>query len=134
VTVRAPASAPDRALRILGVDPGSRVCGYGVVERVGGEVRYIECGVLTAARINAGYPHAGQLLELDAIAAVVVGGTSLMGGRGSIWGTLVGALLIGELINGLNLLHVEYYSQKIVVGLVLIVAAFLDRFRTEGRR
>ncbi len=88
-------------------------------------------GVLVAARLNSGYPNAGQLYELDAIAAVVVGGTSLMGGRGSVWGTLVGAYLIGFLLNGLNLLHVEYYSQKIVVGGVLIAAAFLDRFRTE---
>jgi len=89
-------------------------------------------GVMIAGRLNSGYPNAGMLYELDAIAAVVVGGTSLMGGRGSIWGTLAGALVIGELNNGLNLLHVEYYSQKIVVGLVLIVAACLDRSGREN--
>ena len=88
-------------------------------------------GVLVASRLNAGYPKAGELAELDAIAAVVVGGTSLMGGRGSIWGTLIGALVIGELVNGLELMHVSYYSQKIIIGVVLIGAAFLDRFRTE---
>jgi ribose/xylose/arabinose/galactoside ABC-type transport system permease subunit len=88
-------------------------------------------GVLMAARLNSGDPKLGTLYELDAIAAVVVGGTSLMGGRGSIWGTLIGAFVIGELNNGLNLLGVEYYSQKIVVGIVLILAAFLDRFRAE---
>ncbi|NUQ47120.1 MAG: ribose ABC transporter permease, partial [Phycisphaerae bacterium] len=78
-------------------------------------------------------PRAGELAELDAIAAVVVGGASLAGGRGSIWGTLVGALVIGELNNGLSLLHVEHFSKKIVVGVVLVLAAFLDRFRAEGK-
>lgn len=90
-------------------------------------------GVLGAARLNSGYPRAGELAELDAIAAVVVGGASLAGGRGSIWGTLVGALVIGELNNGLSLLHVEHFSKKIVVGVVLVLAAFLDRFRAEGK-
>ncbi|MFQ5654654.1 MAG: ABC transporter permease [Planctomycetota bacterium] len=88
-------------------------------------------GVLMAARLNVGDPKIGQLYELDAIAAVVVGGTSLMGGRGSIWGTLAGALVIGELNNFLSLRNVPYYSQKIVIGVVLILAAFLDRFRVE---
>lgn len=86
-------------------------------------------GVLMDARLGTGYPKGGELFELDAIAAVVVGGTSLQGGRGSIWGTLFGALVIGVLTNGLNLIHVETYSQKIVVGVVLVLAAWLDRFR-----
>ncbi len=90
-------------------------------------------GVWLTARLNVGDPKSGALMELDAIAAVVVGGTSLMGGRGSIWGTLIGALVIGELNNGLNLLQVEYYSQKIVIGIVLVLAAFLDRFRTQDQ-
>jgi len=88
-------------------------------------------GVMVGARLGSGYPNAGVLYELDAIAAVVVGGTSLMGGRGSVWGTLVGALVIGELNNGLNLLDVEYYTQKILIGVVLLGAAWLDRFRQE---
>jgi ribose/xylose/arabinose/galactoside ABC-type transport system permease subunit len=88
-------------------------------------------GVLTDARLGTGSPRTGNLMELDAIAAVVVGGTSLMGGRGSIWGTLVGALVIGTLDNGLDLMSVEYESRKIAVGVVLVLAAFLDRFRTE---
>lgn len=88
-------------------------------------------GVILAGRLNVGDPRAGELYELDAIAAVVVGGTSLMGGRGSIWGTLAGALVIGQLNNFLSLMDVQHYSQKIVIGIVLIVAAFLDRFRTE---
>ncbi len=87
-------------------------------------------GVLVASRLNAGYPRAGELYELDAVAAVVVGGTSLFGGRGSIWGTLAGAFFIGILNNGLNLYNVSPYDQMIVKGAVLLAAASLDRFRT----
>lgn len=83
-------------------------------------------GVLVASRLNAGYPRAGELYELDAIAAVVVGGTSLYGGRGSIWGTLAGAFFIGILNNGLNLYNVSPYDQMIVKGGVFLAAAALD--------
>ena len=86
-------------------------------------------GVLVASRLNAGYPRAGEFYELDAIAAVVVGGTSLFGGRGSIWGTLAGAFFIGVLNNGLNLYRVSTYDQLIVKGAVLLAAASLDRWR-----
>jgi len=88
-------------------------------------------GVLVVARLNAGYPRAGELFELDAIAAVVVGGTSLFGGRGSIWGTLAGAFFIGVLNNGMNLYNVSSYDQMIVKGVVLLAAASLDRWRTK---
>ncbi len=88
-------------------------------------------GVLVASRLEAGYPRAGELYELDAIAAVVVGGTSLFGGRGSIWGTLAGAFFIGVLNNGLNLFRVSPYDQMIVKGAVLLAAASLDRWRTR---
>jgi ribose transport system permease protein len=88
-------------------------------------------GVLVASRLNAGYPRAGEYYELDAIAAVVVGGTSLFGGRGSIWGTLAGAFFIGILNNGLNLFRVSTYDQMVVKGTVLLVAASLDRWRSE---
>jgi len=88
-------------------------------------------GVLVAARLNAGYPKAGELYELDAIAAVVVGGTSLFGGRGSIWGTLAGAFFIGVLNNGLNLYNVSTYDQMIAKGAVLLAAASLDRLRRD---
>lgn len=86
-------------------------------------------GVLVASRLSAGYPRAGELYELDAIAAVVVGGTSLAGGRGSIWGTLAGAFFIGILNNGLNLYNVSSYDQMMVKGLVFLTAASLDRWR-----
>ena len=87
-------------------------------------------GVLVASRLGAGYPKAGEFYELDAITAVVVGGTSLFGGRGSIWGTLGGAFFIGVLNNGLNLFHIEHYDQLVVKGIVLLLAASLDRWRS----
>ena len=89
-------------------------------------------GVLVASRLSSGYPRAGELYELDAIAAVVVGGTSLYGGRGSIWGTLAGAFFIGILNNGLNLYNVSAYDQMIVKGAVFLAAASLDRWRSHA--
>jgi ribose/xylose/arabinose/galactoside ABC-type transport system permease subunit len=86
-------------------------------------------GVLVASRLNAGYPRAGEFYELDAIAAVVVGGTSLFGGRGSIWGALAGAFFVGVLNNGLNLFRVSPYDQLMVKGAVLLAATCLDRSR-----
>ena len=86
-------------------------------------------GVLVASRLNAGYPRAGEYYELDAIAAVVVGGTSLFGGSGSVWSALAGAFFIGILNNGLNLYRVSPYEQLVVKGIVLLAAASLDRWR-----
>ncbi len=86
-------------------------------------------GVLLASRMNSGQPNAGLMYELDAIAAVVVGGTSLFGGRGSIVGTFLGAMLIGVLRNGLNLLNVNSYVQQVVVGIVILFAVMLDQIR-----
>ncbi len=86
-------------------------------------------GVMVASRIGSGYPNAGSFYELDAVAAVVVGGTSLFGGRGSIWGTLAGAFFIGILNNGLNLYEVQEYDQRIVKGAVLLAATSLDLWR-----
>ncbi len=89
-------------------------------------------GVLVASRLNAGYPRAGEYYELDAIAAVVVGGTSLFGGSGSVWSALAGAFFIGILNNGLNLYRVSPYEQLIVKGVVLLAAASLDRWRSRS--
>lgn len=86
-------------------------------------------GVMVASRLDSGYPNAGLFYELDAVAAVVVGGTSLFGGRGSVWGTLAGAFFIGILNNGLNLFEVQHYDQQIVKGVVLLAATSLDLWR-----
>lgn len=82
--------------------------------------------VILMARLNSAQPIAGIMYELDAIAATVIGGTSLMGGQGTIYGTLVGALIIGVLRNGLNLLGVSSFIQQIVIGAVIIGAILLD--------
>jgi len=82
--------------------------------------------VILTARLNSAQPIAGMMYELDAIAATVIGGTSLMGGDGNLGGTLVGALIMGVLRNGLNLLGVSSFLQQIVIGGVIIVAVLLD--------
>ncbi|SFB12205.1 ribose transport system permease protein [Lentibacillus halodurans] len=84
-------------------------------------------GVILTSRLNSAQPTAGEMFELDAIAAVVIGGTSLMGGRGRITGTLIGALIIGVIDNGLNLMNVSSFYQQIVKGGVILLAVLLDR-------
>ena len=92
-------------------------------------------GVLHDAKLMAADPKVGEMWELNVIAAVVVGGTSLFGGRGTIWGTLIGALIIGVLNNSLNLLHVQHFWQKVVLGMVILLAALLDAgLRRLGRQ
>lgn len=86
-------------------------------------------GVMVASRLGAGDPRTGVSFELDAVAASVVGGTSLFGGRGSVLGTLAGVFFIGMLGNGLNLYGVESYNQQIVKGVVLLAATSLDLWR-----
>jgi inositol transport system permease protein len=84
-------------------------------------------GVVLASRITTGQPNAGVGYELDAIAAVVIGGTSLSGGVGGIGGTILGALLMGVINNGLDLLGVTSYYQQIVKGVIIIGAVWLDK-------
>jgi ribose transport system permease protein len=89
--------------------------------------------ILLTARLNTAQPIAGINYELDAIAATVIGGTSLSGGDGSLGGTLIGALTMGVLRNGLNLLGVSSFLQQLVIGVVIIAAVLVDRVLKEKR-
>ncbi len=90
-------------------------------------------GVLDSARVNGAVPSAGELGELDAIAAVVIGGTSLMGGIGTLSGTLFGVVIMGILNNGMSLVGVSEHYQKVFKGLVIILAVYLDRRASRNR-
>ena len=84
-------------------------------------------GIILTSRLSSAQPDAGTSYEMDAIAAVVLGGTSLAGGKGRIFGTLIGALIIGTLNNGMNLLGISSFYQQIVKGIVILIAVLLDR-------
>jgi ribose transport system permease protein len=113
------------AARLAGIDTRKVIVGvYGI-----SGVLSALSGILLASRMNSGQPNAGIMYELDVIAAVVVGGTSLTGGRGTIIGTFIGAMLIGILRNGLNLLNVNSYVQMVVVGVVILCAVLLDQWK-----
>lgn len=99
---------------------------------------YVICGFLTglaslvlSSRISSAIPTMGAGFELQSIGAVVIGGTPLTGGRGSVWGTLTGVLLLGIIANGLNLLHVEASWQYVVTGAVIIFAVILHEHRAQ---
>jgi ribose transport system permease protein len=91
-------------------------------------------GLIFMARVNAGDPTAGYTYELTAITAAIIGGTSLFGGKGSILGAMVGALIMGVLQNGLNLLAVQSYYQQIAIGAVLILAVYIDQLQSAKER
>jgi inositol transport system permease protein len=90
-------------------------------------------GIVLMSRVNSGQPAGGVAYEFDAITAVVVGGTSLMGGTGTITGTIVGAMIIGVINNILNLMNVSSYWQQIIKGLIIAVAVILD-VKTKSAR
>ena len=89
-------------------------------------------GIVLASQLKSGAPTYGQMYELYTIAAVVVGGTSLRGGEGKVFGTLIGAFIIAVIQNGMNLTGVESYTQKVVLGLVILGAVLLDVLKTRG--
>ncbi|MDN3954827.1 ABC transporter permease [Sporolactobacillus laevolacticus] len=84
-------------------------------------------GMILTSRLSSAQPDAGTAYEMDAIAAVVLGGTSLAGGKGRLFGTLIGALIIGALNNGMNLLGISSFYQQIVKGIVILIAVLMDR-------
>lgn len=124
-----------RVYAVGGNEAASKLSGINV-DRVKIAV-YSLTGILAAlsaliltSRLNSAQPTAGTSYELDAIAAVVLGGTSLTGGKGWIFGTLVGALIIGVLNNGLNLIGVSSFFQQVVKGIVILIAVLIDRKKT----
>ncbi len=87
-------------------------------------------GVLLASKLGAGNPTFGVMYEMEVIAAVVVGGTSLKGGEGRVLGTLTGAIMIAVIGNGMNLIGLDSFDQKIALGVILLAACLLDRSRS----
>lgn len=94
-------------------------------------ITYAIGGTILTARLNSAQPIAGVGYELDAIAAAVIGGTSLSGGIGTVWGTVLGALIMGVLRNGLNLLNISSYVQQVLIGTVIVGAVLIDRMRNK---
>jgi ribose transport system permease protein len=116
----------EEAARLSGVNvDNTRVLVYSISGFLSGAA-----GITLVGRLASAQPMAGVGYELDAIAAVVLGGTPFAGGSGSVVGSAIGALLLGTLTNGMNILNVDYYYQLIVKGAILIAAFAIDRFRT----
>jgi ribose/xylose/arabinose/galactoside ABC-type transport system permease subunit len=113
----------EEAARLSGVN----VARYKTLAYVASGLFSATSAVILTARLNSAQPTAGAGFELDAIAAVVLGGTTLAGGEGSIGGTLLGALIIGVINNGLNLLNVSSFYQLVAKGVVILLAVLLDR-------
>jgi ribose transport system permease protein len=119
----------ERAARLTGLNVrGIKVAVYTLAGALAGVA-----GLIVTARLDSAQPNAGLGYELDSIAAVVIGGTSLSGGRGSVWGTVLGCLIIGVLNNGLFLLNVSPFWQQVVKGAVILLAVALDRLNNRTR-
>jgi ribose transport system permease protein len=98
---------------------------------------YVVCGIMASiagiilvSKLNSAQSIAGEGYELDAIASSVIGGASLLGGAGSVWGTLLGAITMGIIRNGLNLMNVSSYTQRLIIGVIIIAAVLLDSLRS----
>ena len=115
----------EEAVRLSGVNAdGWKVAIYALAGGICGIA-----GLLIASRLNSAQPALGLGYELDAIAAVVIGGTSLAGGRGSVLGTIIGALIMSVLLNGLRILSVAQEWQTVVTGIIIIAAVYADMLR-----
>ncbi|MGV7223115.1 MAG: ABC transporter permease [Nitrospinales bacterium] len=90
-------------------------------------------GIIMTSRLNSGQPVLGEMIELDGIAAVVIGGTAMSGGQGGLFGTMIGVLIIIFLHNGLNILGVSAFWQKVAIGLVILVAVLIEQIRQRFR-
>ena len=90
-------------------------------------------GIIVTSRLDSAQPNAGAGFELDSIAAVVIGGTSLSGGKGTILGTVQGALIIGILNNGLVLLNVSPFWQQVIKGAVILLAVVIEKFNSKEK-
>ena len=125
-------------LAVGGNEEAARIAGVPIVRTrivtymISGGLAFLAAMILIG-RLGAAEPVLGNLWELDAIAAAAIGGASLMGGKGSIVGTLLGAIVLGEMRNGLTLLNVQAFYQLLATGIIIIVAMLVDRF-TRGRR
>ncbi len=116
----------EEASKLSGINPDRiKIAVYAIT----GLLASISALIITS-RLNSAQPTAGESYELDAIAAVVLGGTSLTGGKGWIFGTLVGALIIGVLNNGMTLIGVSSFFQQVVKGIVILLAVLMDRKKT----
>lgn len=120
-----------------GNEEAARVCGVPVAKTK--VTVYVLSGILASVaalilvgRLGAAEPTLGNLWELDAIAAAAIGGASLMGGKGSIIGTILGAIILGALRNGLTLLNIQAFYQLLATGIIIIVAMLIDR-ATRGK-
>ena len=119
----------ERAARLTGLNvPGIKLAVYTLAGALAGVA-----GLIVTARLDSAQPNAGLGYELDSIAAVVIGGTSLSGGRGSVMGTVLGCLIIGVLNNGLFLLNVSPFWQQVIKGLVILLAVAIDKMNARGR-
>lgn len=123
---------------IGGNEEATRLSGIDVMKYK--TLAYTVCGVMAAlagivlvSKLNSAQSIAGEGYELDAIASAVIGGTSLLGGAGSVWGTLLGAIIMGVIRNGLNLMNVSTYLQKLIIGVIIIAAVLLDSFRNRKK-
>jgi ribose transport system permease protein len=114
------------AARLIGIPVERTIVKLYIVSAISGAC----AGIVLAAMLGAAGPNAASQSLLTIIAAIILGGTSLQGGRGSVWGTLVAVLILGTLANGLTLLDVTSFWQDVTRGVVLLLAVGLDQLRT----